>query len=54
VAIEALDPRQWRVIGRAMPGLHLMTGDNAKAKFENQIRNLNENRFVVVHAVLIS
>ena len=32
-------------------GFHLLTGDNAKEKFKNQIRNLKENRFVVVQAV---
>lgn len=32
-------------------GFHLLTGNNAKEKFENQIRNLKENRFVVVQAV---
>jgi len=32
-------------------GFHLLTGDNAKSKFENQIRNLQEQRFVVVQAV---
>lgn len=33
-------------------GFHLLTGKHAKEKFENQIRNLKENRFVVAHAVL--
>jgi len=32
-------------------GLHLLMGDTAKAKFENNIRNLQEGRFVVFQAV---
>jgi ubiquinone/menaquinone biosynthesis C-methylase UbiE len=32
-------------------GLHLLMGNNAKAKFENNIRNLQEGRFVVFQAV---
>jgi len=32
-------------------GLHLLMGDTAKAKFENNIRNLQEGRFVVCQAV---
>ena len=32
-------------------GLHLLMGSTAKAKFENNIRNLQERRFVVYQAV---
>jgi ubiquinone/menaquinone biosynthesis C-methylase UbiE len=32
-------------------GLHLLMGNTAKAKFENNIRNLQEGRFVVFQAV---
>lgn len=32
-------------------GLHLLMGDTAKAKFENQIRNLRERWIVVIQAV---
>jgi len=32
-------------------GLHLLMGDNAKTKFQNNIRNLRERRFVVFQAV---
>ena len=32
-------------------GLHLLMGDTAKTKFENNIRNLQEGRFVVFQAV---
>ena len=32
-------------------GLHLLMGNTAKAKFENNIRNLRERRFVVFQAV---
>lgn len=34
-------------------GLHLLMGDTAKAKFENQIRNLREGRIVVVQAIAV-
>jgi len=33
-------------------GFHLLTGENAESKFKNQIRNLEEQRFVVVQAVV--
>lgn len=33
-------------------GLHLLMGNTAKAKFENNIRNLRERRFVVFQAVV--
>lgn len=32
-------------------GLHLLMGNTAKAKFENNVRNLQEGRFVVFQAV---
>jgi len=32
-------------------GLHLLMGDNAKTKFQNNIRNLRERRFVVFQAL---
>jgi SAM-dependent methyltransferase len=32
-------------------GLHLLMGENAKTKFQNNIRNLRERRFVVFQAV---
>jgi len=31
-------------------GFHLLIGDNAAEKFENQIKNLRENKFVVLQA----
>jgi ubiquinone/menaquinone biosynthesis C-methylase UbiE len=31
-------------------GFHLLIGDNAAVKFENQIKNLRENKFVVLQA----
>jgi MPBQ/MSBQ methyltransferase len=32
-------------------GLHLLMGDNAKTKFQNNVRNLRERRFVVLQAL---
>jgi len=32
-------------------GLHLLMGDNARAKFQNNVRNLQERRFVVFQAL---
>jgi hypothetical protein len=34
-------------------GLHLLMGETAKIKFENNIRNLSERRFVVFQAVAV-
>jgi ubiquinone/menaquinone biosynthesis C-methylase UbiE len=44
-AIEKL-----KVSGPPPLGLHLLMGDTAKTKFENNIRNLRERRFVVYQA----
>lgn len=45
-AIEKL-----KLSGPPSLGLHLLMGATAKAKFENQIRNLRERRIVVIQAV---
>jgi MPBQ/MSBQ methyltransferase len=45
-AIEKL-----KVSGRPPLGLHLLMGDTFTTKFENQIRNLRERRFVVFQAI---
>jgi ubiquinone/menaquinone biosynthesis C-methylase UbiE len=39
-----------KVSGPPPLGLHLLMGDTAKTKFENNIRNLREGRFVVYQA----
>lgn len=45
-AIERL-----KLFGPPPLGLHLLMGDTAKAKFENQIRNLRERWIVIIQAV---
>jgi MPBQ/MSBQ methyltransferase len=45
-AIEKL-----KVSGPPPLGLHLLMGNTARAKFENNVRNLREGRFVVFQAV---
>jgi hypothetical protein len=37
--------------GRPPLGLHLLMGENAKLKSQNQVRNLQEKRMVVIQAV---
>lgn len=41
-----------RQSGPSPLGIHLLMGENAGVKFENQIRNLREDRFVVCQALL--
>ena len=43
--------KQFQLSNRPPLGLHILMGDSAKATIENQIRNLLEDRMVVVQAV---
>lgn len=40
-------------IGLAPLGLHLLMGNTAKTKFQNQVRNLEENRISVVQGIAL-
>jgi ubiquinone/menaquinone biosynthesis C-methylase UbiE len=47
--VEAIE--KLKLSGPSPLGLHLLMGNTAKVKFENNIRNLREKRFVVFQAV---